>query len=148
MPKAHPAFVAHFTDPVYSDEGGEFAPFGTDEGWDLLYTWAERRDELGPRTTVMELIEGSGLGDLVAELDRPEPPGVPRPGGQVDAATITVGAGFTQPLSGRLNTRPMNPSMNDCASARARLAFAALTTRRSGSVSWINSCSPKRSTKS
>lgn len=35
LPKAAPAFAAHFTDPIYNDSGGEFAPFGTDEGFDL-----------------------------------------------------------------------------------------------------------------
>jgi uncharacterized protein YfeS len=140
MPKAHPAFVAHFTDPVYSDEGGEFAPFGTDEGWDLLYTWAERRDELGPRTTVMELIEGSGLGDVVAELDRPEPPGVPRPGGQVDAATITVGAGFTLlRLTGRIDDtgRAMTMKALDILIARFD-SPPELVRQRADLASWTN----------
>lgn len=95
LPEAAPAFLAHFTDPVYDDPAGEFAPFGSDEGFDLLYEWVERRDELGAGTTVDDLIEDSGFADVVAELDTPEGPGIPVPGGQVDAATITVGAAFT-----------------------------------------------------
>jgi hypothetical protein len=67
-------------------------PFGTDEGFDLLYEWAERRDELGPDATVADLIEESGFTEVVAELDTPEGPGIPVPGGQVDAAVITIGA--------------------------------------------------------
>ncbi len=80
-PEAHPAFKAHFTDPIYEDEGGEFAPFGTDEGWELVMEWGERRHELGPRVTVAEL-----LGDDAQALLNEQ---------SVDAATITVGAGFT-----------------------------------------------------
>jgi uncharacterized protein YfeS len=94
LPEAVPAFSAHFTEPVYDDPAGEFAPFGA-EGFDLLYEWAERRDELDARTAVADLIEDSGFTDVVAELDTPEGPGIPVPGGQVDAATITVGAAFT-----------------------------------------------------
>lgn len=104
LPKAAPAFAAHFTDPVYDDLAGEFAPFGTDEGFDLLHEWAGRRDELGPDTSVADLLEESGFADVVSELDSPEGPGIPGPGGQVDAATITTGAGFTLlRLSGRID---------------------------------------------
>ena len=95
LPTADPAFARHFTDPVYDDEAGEFAPFGTDEGWDLLHEWADRRDELGPHSTVDSLLEGDELGDVVSQLDVPEGGGVPVPAGQVDAATIVIGAAFT-----------------------------------------------------
>ena len=104
LPKAAPAFAAHFTDPLYNDAEGEFTPFGTDEGFDLLYEWAERRDEIGPNTSVADLIEESGFSDVVSQLDSPEGPGIPVPGGQVDAATITIGAGFTLlRLTGRID---------------------------------------------
>lgn len=95
LPQAAPAFAAHFTDPVYNDPAGEFAPFGTDEGADMLDEWAHRRDELHLDTTVADLIDESGFADVVSELDTEEGPGIPIPGGQVDAATITIGAGFT-----------------------------------------------------
>jgi hypothetical protein len=32
----HPRFAAHFTDPLCSDTSDNFAPFGTDEGADIL----------------------------------------------------------------------------------------------------------------
>lgn len=32
FPKPHPRFAARFTDPLYYDEGEEFAPFGSDRG--------------------------------------------------------------------------------------------------------------------
>ncbi|MFC6006970.1 hypothetical protein [Angustibacter luteus] len=95
LPKAAPAFTAHFSDPVYEDPAGEFAPFGTDEGSDMLSEWDERREELGPDTTVTDLLEDAGLSDVSADLDNPE---------DVDAATITVAAGFTLlRLSGRID---------------------------------------------
>ncbi|GLI27263.1 hypothetical protein ARHIZOSPH14_15050 [Agromyces rhizosphaerae] len=95
LPPAAPAFAAHFTDPIYDDPAGEFAPFGTDEGWDLLAEWAERRGELDTGTTLADLAEQSGFADIVAELDAEARPGIPEPGGPIDAATIVVGAGFT-----------------------------------------------------
>jgi hypothetical protein len=70
----------------------------------LLRVRAERRDELGPNTTVADLIEESGFADVVSELDSPEGLGIPVPAGQVDAATITIGAGFTLlRLTGRID---------------------------------------------
>ena len=49
---ADDAFTDHFTSPIYDDPAGEFAPFGTDEGADLLADWAARTDELGPTSTM------------------------------------------------------------------------------------------------
>jgi len=88
---ADDAFTDHFTSPIYDDAGDEFAPFGTDEGADLLADWAARTDELGPTTTVRDLL-ADGLDDpadvdgMLAELDDED---------GVDAATVVVGAGFT-----------------------------------------------------
>ena len=82
LPAAHPAFKAHFTHALYEDEGAEFAPFGSDEGWDLVMEWGERRDELDPDVTVSQLLELSDFAGVENE-------------GDVDAATITIGAGFT-----------------------------------------------------
>ena len=88
----HPDFSAHFTDPMYDDPGDEFAPFGSDEGADDLTEWSERLDELDDSTTVRFLLE-DGFDDptdvdgFITELtDEDE---------SVDAAVITVGAGFT-----------------------------------------------------
>jgi hypothetical protein len=57
MAKAHPAFAAHFTDPIYEDVSDDTTPFGSDEGADTLATWDERRDELGPESTVADVLE-------------------------------------------------------------------------------------------
>lgn len=95
LPAGVPAFTRHFTDPMYDDEAGEFAPFGSDEGWELLFVWDGRRDELTDETTVADILEGSGYGWVEQELDVPEGGGIPGPGGQTDAATIAVGAAFT-----------------------------------------------------
>lgn len=112
LPEAAAAFTAHFSDPVYEDPAGEFAPFGTDEGSDMLYEWAERRDELGPDTTVADLIEGAGMAEVAAGLDIPEQGRIPRAGGQVDAAATIVAAGFTLlRLSGRIDDDGKQPTL-------------------------------------
>lgn len=96
LPPPDPAFARHFTDPLYSDLGTEEAPFGSDEGFDMLYEWVGRRGELGPGSTVLQLLRGTGFESMVATLDVPEGTHrIPRPGQQVDAATIVVSAGFT-----------------------------------------------------
>ena len=94
LPESAPAFAAHFTDPIYSDPANDFAPFGSDEGWDMLDEWADRSDELHSNTTVSDVLEESGFAEIVSELDNEEKPEIHAPG-QVDAATITVAAGFT-----------------------------------------------------
>ncbi|KZE91614.1 hypothetical protein AVP41_01158 [Microbacterium sp. TNHR37B] len=91
-----PSFAAHFTDPIYDDPAGEFAPFGSDEGADLLAEWSERRDELDADSTVAELIgTADGAAEIFSLLDARDASGVPLPGEGVDAATIIVGAAFT-----------------------------------------------------
>src|SRR3954452_16416941 len=88
---ADDAFTDHFTSPIYDDPAGEFAPFGTDEGADLLAECAARTDELGPASTVRDLLADAfdapadvdGLGGDIDHEDG------------VDAATPVVGAGFT-----------------------------------------------------
>jgi hypothetical protein len=104
LPAEHPSFAAHFTDPVYSDVVGEFAPFGTDEGFELLQSWADRREDLSPTATLAWLLAESGLDDLLGQLDADEPGMIPEPGGQIDAATFVVAAGFTLlRLTGRID---------------------------------------------
>jgi len=104
LPEASPDFRSHFTDPVYEDPAGEFAPFGTDEGSDMLHEWDERRGELADSSTVSQLLEESGYDGVEQHLDVPEPAGLggerrpahlPVPGGQIDAAFIVIAAGFT-----------------------------------------------------
>lgn len=52
-----PAFTAHFTDPLYEDKGDEFAPFGSDEGAELLAEWEDRREELDSSSTIATVLE-------------------------------------------------------------------------------------------
>lgn len=83
----HPAFAAHFRDPIYDDEGDDFAPFGNDEGWDLAALTARRADELDGSTTVAQ-IDPEWLGDeaeVAAGLDEDD----------VDTVDVVIGAGFT-----------------------------------------------------
>ena len=47
--RSHPLYVAHFTDPIYTDEAGEFAPFGNDEGADAFLDLAGDRRAFGAR---------------------------------------------------------------------------------------------------
>lgn len=95
LPEATATFSAHFTDPIYEDQSGDFAPFGSDEGWDMLQEWAGRRNELNGGSTVAQILQGSDFGGIEQHLTVSEPQGVPRPGGQVDAAVVIIGAGFT-----------------------------------------------------
>lgn len=56
---AHEKFATHFTDPIYDDPAEEFAPFGSDEGADILAEWAERVDDLGTDSTVRDILRDS-----------------------------------------------------------------------------------------
>lgn len=95
MPEAVPGFAAHFSDPMYEDPANEFAPFGSDEGSDLLYEWSERRDELTRQTSVADLLNQDAFDELVGQLEVPETSPVPIPLGQIDSAVILQSAAFT-----------------------------------------------------
>lgn len=110
---AHAAFTEHFTDPIYDDPAEEFAPFGSDEGADILAEWAERADELGSDSVLRDVLrdafeDSADLQDFLDSLTSASkevaaaPAGptraglrIPEPGGDVDVATIVLGAGFT-----------------------------------------------------
>lgn len=53
----HPAFAAHFTDPLYEDRAADLAPFGSDEGDELLLDWEDRGDELDQTATIATILE-------------------------------------------------------------------------------------------
>ncbi|WP_345470097.1 hypothetical protein QMQ05_11255 [Glutamicibacter ectropisis] len=57
LPQAHKNFTRHFTATFYEDESCEFAPFGSDEGWDTLQEAAEYRNELNSGSTVADVLE-------------------------------------------------------------------------------------------
>lgn len=83
----HPAFAAHFRDPIYDDEGDDLAPFGNDEGWDLVVLTARRADELDGSTTLAQ-IDPEWFGDeaeVAAALDDDD----------IDMVDVVIGAGFT-----------------------------------------------------
>lgn len=105
-----PAFAEHFSEPFYLDEADEFAPFGSDEGFDVLNSAADAG--LPGDATVGDVLDETGFGfaleDLGGETDwlaiRPEAPRIPLPGGSVDAALIVEGAGFSLlRLQGRID---------------------------------------------
>lgn len=89
---AHPAFAAHFTRAVYDPDaeafGDDVPPFGSDEGWDQVFEWAERADELAAHPTLRFMIEANDMSadEFVAELAATE---------QVDVDDILIGMGFT-----------------------------------------------------
>lgn len=63
LPNAHPAFSSHFSAPIYEDPAAEFAPFGTDEGWDILHSVAQDRDQLPNNATVNDVLTWAGFPD-------------------------------------------------------------------------------------
>jgi uncharacterized protein YfeS len=92
----HPSFAAHFQDPIYDDPADELAPFGSDEGADLLEEWVDRAEELDSGSTwtqiAREWFEDAPL--LPADLNEDD----------VDLNDIVIGAGFTLlRLSGRIS---------------------------------------------
>lgn len=88
--QGHPAYLAHFTAPFYDDEASELAPFGSDEGSELWAQWRPRSEELGPASTVRDLLAVDCGGpeqvdDFLAQLDRED---------DTDTATIVVAVAF------------------------------------------------------
>ncbi len=57
LPAAHENFARHFKASIYEEPADEFAPFGSDEGWDILQVAAENRAELLNGATVADLLE-------------------------------------------------------------------------------------------
>ncbi|QRQ79439.1 hypothetical protein [Glutamicibacter protophormiae] len=57
LPVAHENFARHFTAPIYEEQADEFAPFGSDEGWDTLQAAAEKRTELLDGATVADVLD-------------------------------------------------------------------------------------------
>ena len=92
LPTAHSAFSAHFTDPLYEDVDAEFGPFGSDEGYEMVWEWAERRAELEAAGSVPLILETEPddlrrwLQPALADAD---------PASLVDEATLVQSAGFT-----------------------------------------------------
>jgi uncharacterized protein YfeS len=83
----HPAFAAHFRDPIYDEEGDDLAPFGSDEGWDLLAGWGKRTDELSSTSTLAQIVPEEFEKRAVVPADLNE--------NDVDLVGTVIGAGFT-----------------------------------------------------
>jgi uncharacterized protein YfeS len=69
LPEAHPAFAAHFTDPIYESQGEEFAPFASDEGWELVMDWGDRRDELAADATLTRVLGTEDLRNVAGAME-------------------------------------------------------------------------------
>lgn len=57
LPEAHPEFQRAFPSPLYDDQADEFAPFGSDEGWDAMAEILEDHTPLGDDVTLRALSE-------------------------------------------------------------------------------------------
>ncbi len=95
LPDAHPAFRAHFTDPVYDAEGADDGPFGNDEGWDLVMDWGGRRDELGPDSSLATILNTEDVLRVAGPMEGVD---------GIETAQFVVGAAFTLlRLTGRIS---------------------------------------------
>lgn len=95
LPAAHPAFAAHFVDPLYDDAGADFGPFGSDEGYEFVREWGTRRAELGPGSTVAGLLGEQEAGFLDRWQQTVDPSACPDAAALVDEAVWVQAAGFT-----------------------------------------------------
>ncbi|WP_088320935.1 hypothetical protein [Kineosporia sp. R_H_3] len=94
-PKA-PAFAAHFTDPLYDDLADEFAPFGSDEGADMLADWVHGPEDLTAASTYRDVLSAftDDVEALVMEAHA----------GAMDLAAVVLGGCFTLlRLTGRID---------------------------------------------
>lgn len=57
LTQPHGNYAKHFTSEFYEDPANEFAPFGSDEGFDVISLAEDHRDEISASTTVQELLE-------------------------------------------------------------------------------------------
>ena len=95
LPDAHPAFEAHFTDPVYDDPGADLGPFGNDAGSDLLADWGDRCDELGPESTLATVLKTEDVLNVVGPMEGAD---------GIETAQFVVAAAFTLlRLTGRIS---------------------------------------------
>lgn len=92
LPSRDPRFAAHFTSEIYGDDAlSAFAPFGSDLGYDMVYHWAERREEL-KNYTLEDVLRSEGV--EVGSADEAES----------EIAEIIVSAAFTMlRLAGRID---------------------------------------------
>lgn len=94
----HPTFRANFTSSIYRSRTEEYAPFGSDEGSDLLEEWSDRITELSEHTTLQTiLLDGAENHDaLWNEFHQPSPP--------TDLDAIAIASGFVLlRLTGRID---------------------------------------------
>lgn len=89
VPAPHPAFLRAFPGDLYLDEADEFAPFGTDEGFDARWSILRGEAELAPTTTLAALLTWE-LGDdaerVLRGVDETE---------AVEVDPLLVGVAFT-----------------------------------------------------
>lgn len=97
LPPAHPGFLRTFSSDLYDDQADEFAPFGSDEGWDAMAEIVEDFMPLDPEVTLRQLSE-EVLELVDEEFDATDPDET------ADSDFAVIGVGFTiLRLTGRID---------------------------------------------
>ena len=86
LPEAHPAFRAHFTDPLYEDQGADAGPFGNDAGWELVTDWGDRRDELTAGSDLRTVLGTDDVRNVVGPMEGVD---------GIETAQFVIAAAFT-----------------------------------------------------
>lgn len=84
MTTKHPRYVAHFTDPLYDDVSDDAAPFGSDQGADMLRDAELAGWTLPPDSTIASLLPWGTVEECFAEAAR----------GDIDGLLLIYAAGF------------------------------------------------------
>ncbi|GAA1408885.1 hypothetical protein AUR04nite_29350 [Glutamicibacter uratoxydans] len=98
LPVAHPNFLKHFTADIYEDVANDLAPFGSDEGYDMIFSAAECRREVSAQTTVEELLD---VADAPLNIDWDE--AFDEDDASFDAALVVSAAFALIRLTGRID---------------------------------------------
>jgi uncharacterized protein YfeS len=97
LPPAHPDFLRAFPGDLYDDQADEFAPFGSDEGWDAMAEIVEDLMPLDPDVTLRQLSE-EVLELVDEEFEATDPDET------ADSDFAVIGVGFTiLRLTGRID---------------------------------------------
>ncbi|WP_133766732.1 hypothetical protein [Amnibacterium kyonggiense] len=124
LPPAHPAFRRIFSDPLYDDQGDEFAPFGSDEGWDAMAEIVEDFTPLDPDVTLRDLAEDV----LELEDDEFDATGLDE---TEDTDFALLGVGFTiLRLTGRIDDEGRRRLITAVARQQERFGDELATLRR------------------
>ncbi|GAB3989114.1 hypothetical protein [Nocardioides marmoraquaticus] len=83
-PPRDPRYTAHFTDPLYDDVADDCAPFGSDQGSDLLHDVEQAGRTIAPDATIESLLPWGSVESFFADAER----------GDVDGLLLIYATGF------------------------------------------------------